>query len=1050
MKVEPLGWTLPSSVVAALALATAYGVAGKLSLLLAIPPGYATAIWPPAGIGLAGILIGGARVWPGIWLGSFLVNIWTALDAATPGALRTSVAIPTMIATGAVVQALVGAFLVRRVVGFPSPLTRGRDIGAFLVLGGPISCLISVTVGVTALVVSGQIPWAMFAISWGTWWVGDTLGVLIVTPLILSWLAEPRQIWHRRRLSVALPLVGALALAIGVFMYTRAQERERLTLLFEQQATTLTQTFRNRLNEYLDVLYALERFYASAPEFSRQAFHTLVQRAFARHPGLHALSWDRRVLDEQREVYEAAMRREGYLDFQVTEQDAHGQLVRAARRPEYVVVSYIEPSASNEQALGFDVASAPNRLDALQQARETGQPSATGPLTLEQEPSSPFGWLIFLPIYGWGLPRATVEERRQHLHGYVTGVFQIGAMVDAALQGLDREGIALRIEDEAAPTGQRVLYASSGRAQSGTGQALDKERGEEPTGMRWEAAVELAGRRWALRFAPTLTYLAARQSLQPWVVLGGGLMFTSLLGTFLLVVTGRTAIIEQLVAERTAQLAASQREEERLLMVVEAAPNAMLMIDQAGTIVLANLQAGALFGYPRTALLGQPIEQLVPARYRRQHPAHRTAFFAAPRARPMGAGRELYGLHKDGHEIPVEIGLTPLTLERASYVLASVVDLTARQQAEAIRAQLAAIVESSDDAIISKTLTGRIVSWNVGAERMYGYTRAEAQGRPIAILVPPNRPDEVPAILERLRQGERIEHYETVRRRKDGTLLDVSLTISPILDAAGAMVGASAIARDITARKEAEAAIRALNETLEQRVTERTAQLEAANQELEAFSYSIAHDLRAPLRAIHGFSQILLDDYILNLDAEAQGHLQRVSTNALRMGQLIDDLLVFAQLSREPLRKRPVATADLVRQVWDELRPAHAHRQVEFTLGNLPVCQADPALLTQVWMNLLSNALKFTRGRAVACINVGCQERAGERVYIVQDNGVGFEMQYASKLFGVFQRLHRTVDYEGTGVGLALAQRIVHRHGGRIWAEAALDQGATFSFTLGA
>jgi PAS domain S-box-containing protein len=1035
MKVGPLGVTVPSAVAAALALAAAYGVAGKLSLFLAIPPGYATAIWPPAGIALAGVLLGGARGWPGIWLGSFLVNLGTALDAATPRALLTSVAIPATIATGVVVQALTGACLVRRVVGFPSALTRGRDIGALLVLGGPVSCLISATVGVTALVVSGQIPGAMVAISWGTWWVGDTLGVLIGTPLLLSWLAEPREVWRRRRLSVALPLVGALALAIGVFAYTRAQERERLTLLFERQATTLARSLQNRLDTYLDVLHALESFYASAPEVSRQAFHTFVQHAFARHPGLQALSWDRRVPDEQRETYEAAMRREGYRNFQITEQDGHGQLVRAARRPEYVVVSYIEPSAGNEQALGFDVASTPDRRDALQHARETGRPSATSGLTLVQEPSPPFGCLIFLPIYGRGLPRATPEERRQSLHGYVTGVFQVGPMVDAALQGLDREGIALWIEDEAAPPGRRALYPSSGRPQSGTGRVLDHGPGDEPTGMRREAAVELAGRRWVLRFAPTLAYLAARQSLQPWVVLGGGLVFTSLLGAFLLVVTG--------------QLAASQREEERLRTVVDSAPHAMLMTDQAGTIVLANPQADALFGYPRTALLGQPIERLMPARYRRQHPAHRIAFSAAPQARPMGAGGDLYALHKDGHEIPVEIRLTPLTLDRASYILAAVVDLTARRQAEATRAQLAAIVASSDDAIIGKTLAGHIVTWNAGAERMYGYTRAEAEGRPITILVPPDRPDEVPALLDRLRRGERIEHYETVRRRKDGSLVAVSLTVSPILDGAGTVVGASTIARDITARKEAETAIRALNETLEQRVTERTAQLEAANEELSAFSYSIAHDLRAPLRAVHSFASLLVEDYAPQLDAEAQGYLQRVSANALRMGRLIDDLLAFGQLSHKPLQKRLVAPRDLVHAVWEDFRPEYAHRQVELALGELPACRADPALLKQVWANLLGNALKFTRGRPVARIEVGSRQQAGERVYVVRDNGVGFEMQYADQLFGVFQRLHSGEEYEGTGVGLALTQRIVHRHGGRIWAEAEVDQGATFFFTLG-
>ena len=607
---------------------------------------------------------------------------------------------------------------------------------------------------------------------------GDTLGVLITTPLVLSWLAEPRSIWRRRRMSVAVPLAGALALAVLVFVYTRAQERERLRLLAERQATTLAQSLRNRLDDYLNVLHAVESLHATSGGLSRQAFHTFVQRSFTRHPGLQALSWDVRVPDEQRESYEEAVRREGYPSFQITELNAQGQLVRVARRPEYIVVSYIQPEAENERALGFDVASAPDCLEALRRARDTGEPAATGQLTLVQETVRHVGLLVFLPIYGQPLPHATVEERRQSLQGYVTGVFRISDMVEASLPVLEHEGLGLQIEDEAAPAGQRLLYDSRRRGARDIGPKHHQDSEAELAGMHWDTTIELAGRRWVLRFAPTLEYLAARQSLQPWAVLGGGLLFAGLLGTFLLIVTGRASIVEQLVAERTAQL-------------------------------------------------------------------------------------------------------------------------------------------------------------------------------------------------------------------------------------------------------------------------------EAAVTELAAFSYSIAHDLRAPLRAMNSFAGILLEDYAPQLDAEAQHYLQRVSSNALRMGQLIDDLLAFAQLSHTPLKKQPVAPADLVREALEELRPEYEHRRVEFSIGELPPCQADPALLKQVWTTLLDNALKFTRERAVARIEAGWHDRQGEYVYSVRDNGIGFQMQYADKVFGVFQRLHRREDYEGTGVGLALAQRIVHRHGGRIWAEAKVDQGATFYFTLG-
>lgn len=240
------------------------------------------------------------------------------------------------------------------------------------------------------------------------------------------------------------------------------------------------------------------------------------------------------------------------------------------------------------------------------------------------------------------------------------------------------------------------------------------------------------------------------------------------------------------------------------------------------------------------------------------------------------------------------------------------------------------------------------------------------------------------------------------------------------------------------------------NRMLEHRVAERTAELETANRELESFGYSVSHDLRAPLRALNGFSRILLNDFAAQVPAEAQRFLNLISENADHMGQLVDDLLAFSRLSRQPLKKQPVMPDALIRQTLEDLRYECDGRQVDISVGYLPECQADPALLRQVFVNLIANALKFTRNREPATIEVGstCAEGADETVYFVRDNGVGFDMRYVHKLFGVFQRLHLAEEYEGTGVGLAIVERIIHRHGGRIWAEAEVDKGATFYFTL--
>jgi len=506
-------------------------------------------------------------------------------------------------------------------------------------------------------------------------------------------------------------------------------------------------------------------------------------------------------------------------------------------------------------------------------------------------------------------------------------------------------------------------------------------------------------------------------------------------------------------------------------------------------------------------------------------------------------------------------------------------DVTERKRAEEALLRMSAMVESSDDAIIGKTLEGVITSWNLGAARMYGYSAPEIIGRHISALVPEGHPDEIAGILRRLANGERVEQIEAVRRRKDGSLVDVSLKISPIVDASGKVVGASTIARDITERKRAEEVraqtnaqlegilgsipepvmvidedghlvksnnvferrhlvtdpgtlaeyypvidaftedghlvppemwplnraikgertsgltlrltfsnggpprfyrysanpiydrngrvthavvvffdvtenrlaeeeIRRLNADLEDRVRRRTEQLEAANKELEAFAYSVSHDLRTPLRGIDGWSLALAEDYASQLDERARGYVDRLRAETQRMGMLIDDLLQLSRVTRSEMATGAVDLTSIAQKIAARLTDGNTGRRIEFTIAGGLAANGDARLLEIALENLFGNAVKFTEPRAEARIEFG-REGDGVRPFFVRDNGVGFDMAFAGTLFGAFQRLHKTSEFPGTGIGLATVQRIIHRHGGRVWAEAQPDRGATFYFTLG-
>lgn len=472
--------------------------------------------------------------------------------------------------------------------------------------------------------------------------------------------------------------------------------------------------------------------------------------------------------------------------------------------------------------------------------------------------------------------------------------------------------------------------------------------------------------------------------------------------------------------------------------------------DQRGQITFVNDKFCAISQYSRNELLGSD--------HRIINSGHHSAEFIRGIWTTIARGNvwhgEIKNRAKDGSFYWVDTTIVPFLNDagKPAQYIAIRADITERKRAEELL---------RDNEVRFRTMANSIpqLAWMAHADgfihwyndRWYDYTGTTPKDMEGWGWQSVHDPAVLPEVMHRwgdaIKNGEPFE-MEFPLRGSDGNFRSFLTRVHPLKDADDCVTQWFGTNTDVDELKRAEEKVRDLNASLEQRVIARTAEVEAANRELESFSYSVSHDLRAPLRAMNGFARMAIEEFGPSIPPEAARYLDRICKGGLRMGQLIDDLLAFSRLSRQPIKRSVIDMTTVVHEVLSEIEMPTDGRQVEFRVAELGMCRGDVTLLKQVWVNLISNALKYSRQTQHTVIDVGMSSAAGEREYSVRDNGTGFDMQYAHKLFEVFQRLHPAEEFEGTGVGLAIVQRVIHRHGGRIWGEGEVGRGATFRFTL--
>jgi PAS domain S-box-containing protein len=812
------------------------------------------------------------------------------------------------------------------------------------------------------------------------------------------------------------------------------------------------------------VLESTRSFYVADDKgVRRDEFHTFVQPFFSHMVGLQALEWVPRIPDANRDQFEAAVRYEGFRDFQITEKGPDGRLRRAARRAEYFPVCYVEPYRGNEPALGYDAVSSPVRRAALERARRLGTVGATTPLIPVQDIDGRRVILLSLPVYENGRAATSAANGRPQVRGFVLGVFRPDQIVEDVLKSLDAAGIDIYVCDSPTPSSRHIAYFHPARTRRRGGARAPAAEIDDPNGIFLVTELMIGKQRWSLLMLPTPAFIAARTTWRPWSVSGAGLIFTMLLTAYVLAITDRNQQITRLVKERTARL---QESEQRLHKMADSAQDAIIMIDPAGCVSFWNAAATRMFGYTVVEALGQDAHALVaPPRYRDRYARGLARFRAAGTGAAMGHMMELGGLRRSGEEFPLELSLSTVLIDGQTHAIAVARDVSERRAAEdAIRQN------EEKMRFLAANVPGALFQFYARPNGKLGIHYFEGQFRDLAGLQ-----GSTEQLFTRFVEGVHPQD----RQRFIDSIREVVADVKPwnfegrFVLPSGETVwwsGASTPCRrenelvfngmlsNITDRKRAEQELRGYATALEsanKALEEAKSVAESATRAKSEFLANMSHEIRTPMTAILGFADILRDNVSDPVCIDA---IETVRRNGHYLLEIINNILDLSKIEAGKLHKdmNACSAVAVVADVASLMR-VRAERTgltlvTEFS-GPIPqAIQTDPTRLRQILINLVGNAIKFTESGGVRIVTHLCREPGTTPLLQIDviDTGIGMSAEETVRLFQPFTQADTSTSrrFGGTGLGLTISRRLAEILGGNIRVQSQPGKGTTFSVTI--